>query len=477
MSRTAAVFCLLLALGCPGFRVGGDDAGPSDDGAASDAGDRVDAVAPDASDAPDGGPFDLDAGPCTAGEFCEDGNACTEGERCDELGCGGGSPITCAGTTTRCEDDAYIESTLTGSCDETTGCVANDVVTQCTFSCAPSGCTLCRPTDWRQSLLPFAPGRSEAFDFAVDAAGGQHLLVERVTRSFQAAVDYAYRAGDGAPWQVTNIKEPGDYLPGLVIALDGEAPHFLIIVDTEIEYWRPAADAWVPEPLPGAYEENVAFVVRPGGEAHVIRSIVGGLMHARRNSAGEWTEARIAYEHRPREVSACLLGDEIYLAFRDDDEGLGVGRYDGSAWTFQIEDLGQRLFAPDIAVAPDGTVVSSYAIGDGDIGVTTISPSGVPSSVVLTASIPRVTDERSMAVDDQGGTHVVFQEIGGTRAARSAYRAPGGNAFTFREIVRGTESRFRLNVDALGKLRMVSVHFIDPSGHELRFSSRQLLCL
>ncbi|MFT5432685.1 MAG: hypothetical protein ACI9OJ_003387 [Myxococcota bacterium] len=481
MSRVVIVLSVFFVFGCSGFSIDVEDGGPTPQDAGAADGGSTDVVADDvgldaSSDAAsDTGP--RDAGPCTLGELCDDGNACTEGERCGESGCAGGSVVTCMGPSTRCEADTLIEGTFTGACDEIAGCVADEVVTMCTFSCAEFACTSCRTTDWAQASLPFVVRDSAAASaqFAIDEAGGQHILfpTERLNGDFlEVAVDYAYRSGDGATWKITPIKPPGNYLPDLSIALHHQEAHFLIVTETALTYWRPEGGTWVEESVPGvAYEDNADLVVRPDGEPHVMRAGSLGLMHAQRTVGGLWTEERVEPRVRPREVRALLLGDDIRVLFREGDDSLGFARYDGSDWTVRTESVGERAGNPEQAIAPDGTLVTSYAIGDGDIGVGTISVSGEWSSVLLTGSISRVSDEHSIAIDSAGGTHVVFQGLL-DRATRYAYRRPGGDVFTFREIVRGTESGFNLLVDDLGKLRMVSRHVLERNP-ELRFSTRQ----
>lgn len=470
-------------LGCPGFTLSNEDAGDDDAGTA-------DVGAADVGS--DAGPMDArdmaeaDAGPCTLGELCDDENACTEGELCGESGCGGGSAITCEGTHTRCEGSAIIEETFTGTCDMTTGCDGDAVVTICPFLCRENTCSSCSWTDWTQTSLPLDV-RSSARptgQFAVDEEGGQHIVfpTEHLGDDgfLQVAVDYAFRANERADWEVESVVM-GVELPDLSLAVHGEEPHVLVSVPGSfggsISYWRRDGAAWAEETVPGvAHSNSISLVVTPDGQVHVVRSSSSprrGLVHAQRGAGGVWTEEMIP-STRPYELSAVVdEGGDIHVVFREDEEDLGFARYDGSAWTVRTETVGARIINPKLAVAPDGTLVTSYVLAIGaDIGVGTISSAGVWSTLVLTESMDRVTDAHAVAVDSAGGTHVVFQGAMGTRVTRSAYRLPAGDIFTFQNIVSGVEVGLSLHVDDLGKLRMLGRHILEV-GEELRLSTRQ----
>lgn len=479
--RIVVITALSLVIGCPGFQVGGTDAGPGelDDSGASDA--FRDSMSSDSGpDAlADGAPGDiprLDAGACILGELCDDGDACTEGELCLESGCGGGNAIVCEGTNLRCEDDTLIGETFTGACEASTGCVAEENVTMCSFSCVSGGCTSCQTTEWTQASLPFVirGSAAEITKFAVDESGGQHVLfpTERMGEKFlEVAVDYAYRAGDGASWTITPIVAPGRFISDLSLALHGSEAHFLVLAQESLFYWRPDGATWIEEAVPGrSYQGWSALVMRPDGQPHVVRSGLSNLMHAQRSS-GVWTETRVPDAARTSGLSALVFDGDIRVVFRGDD-GLGFARYDGSTWTIRREEISGIVLKPKLAIAPDGTLVTSFEFGDGDIAVGTISSAGDWSSLVLTAGIPRVNDQHSIAIDVAGGTHVVFQGIQ-ERRTHYAYRRPGGSGFTFTEIVLGTELGFNLRVDEIGKLRMVSEHVLPVVGSELRFSTRQ----
>ncbi|MFK7999040.1 MAG: hypothetical protein AB8H86_05560 [Polyangiales bacterium] len=485
MRRVASVFPFLLMLGCPGFSISNDDGGVEDVRVAPDAGvPRVDA---DVS--PEDASIDTrvaDAGPCVLGDPCDDGNACTEGERCTESGCGGGSAVVCEGTETRCAGSAIIEEALTGACDAEMGCVADSpVVTVCPFLCSMEMCASCSWTDWTQTSLPLTV-RGSAMpnsSFAVDEEGGQHIAfpTERLGEDgfYFTAVDYAYRANDAGTWEVSPVSSRVD-LPDLSLVIEGEEPHLLVSDGTSfgagIDYWRREEGEWVEENvLSGPHAGGVSLVIA-GGQAHVLRSSGRGLIHAQRSAGGDWTEEPVLPGARPRELSAVEAEGDIRVVFRDGDDALGFARYDGLEWTLRTESVGASIIDPKLAIAPDGTVVTSYVLSlVSDIGVGTISSAGVWSTTVLTDTMASVTDTHAIAIDRTGGTHVVFQTLGGgPRVTRSAYRLPGGDdVFTFRDIASGVEQGLNLHVDEGGRLRMLGRHVLDPAGEELRLSSRQ----
>lgn len=469
--------------GCPGFSLDNEDAGMEDAAVAADSAPRDVAADARMDDASIDVPAE-DAGPCVLGAPCDDGNACTEDEHCTESGCGGGSAVICEGSETRCEGSAIVEETFSGACDAVMGCARDPAVTVCPFFCSMNVCASCRWTDWTQMALPLTVGSSSrpTSQFTVDDEGGQHIAypTERLGEDgfLHLAVNYAYRANDAESWEVSSVSTSVG-LPDLSLVIDGAEPHLLISDGTSfnanIGYWRREGGAWVEEiVLAGTHREGPALVI-VDGRAHVVRSSGLGLMHAQRSAAGEWTEAPVLPGVRPRELSAVLADGDIRVVFRDGDDGLGFARYDGFEWTVRTESVGASLIDPKLAIAPDGTVVTSYVLSpNGDIGVGTISSTGVWSTTVLTDDMAMVTDEHAIAIDGAGGTHVVFQTLGGgPRVARSAYRLPGsGDVFTFRDIASGVELGLNLHVDEGGRLRMLGRHVLDRS-EELRLSSRQ----
>lgn len=426
----------------------------------------------------------VDAGPCVLGTPCDDGNACTEGERCTESGCGAGSAVMCQGTETRCEGSALVEETFTGACEPASGCVGEPAVTVCPFLCSSNSCASCSWTDWTQNSLPLSVRTSTrpTSQFAVDEEGGQHIAypTERTGEDgvLSIVVNYAYRANDAGTWEVSSLATSQN-LPDISLVVQGEEPHILVSegssFDSSIDYWRREAGEWEQETVLNGPFSAIPSLVLANGEPHVVRSSGRGLMHAQRSAEGTWAEEPVLPGARPRELSAVVVDGDIRLVFRDGDDELGFARYDGVEWTLRTESVGARIFDPKLAIAPDGTVVTSYVLSlDADIGVGTISSTGVWSTTVLTDTMARVTDAHDIAIDRAGGTHVVFQTLGGgPRVIRSAYRLPnGGDVFTFRDIASGVEQGLSLHVDDGGRLRMLGQHVLERS-EELRLSSRQ----